>query len=100
MRMIRRKTALMLALLLALSSAALAESDEPIVVRVGRFSYPLRVVQSSLGSALDVAGLLSGQPITDEDRQAGVEAAIEKFVNLGIIECSAWRTSLPARRSS
>lgn len=86
MRMMWRNMALMLVLLLALGSAALAEGDDPIVVRVGQFSYPLSVVQSSLGSALDVASLLSGQPITEEDRQAGVAATIEKFVNLGIIE--------------
>ena len=79
--------ALALALCLALGASALAEAEDPVVVRVGRFSYPLSVVETSLGSALDVASLLSGETVTDEDRQAGVEAVIEKFVNMGLIEC-------------
>jgi hypothetical protein len=76
------------ALCLALCLPAVAEStaDDPVVVRVGEFSYPLSVVQGSLDSALDVASLLSGEEATDADRQAGVQAAIDKFVNLGIIE--------------
>ena len=82
-----------LTLILALSLTALAEpaveapaQDDPVVVRVGQFSYPLSVVQGSLDSALDVASLFSGEAVTDEDRQAGVQVAIDKFVNLGIIE--------------
>ena len=37
-------------------------------------------------TAPDVASLLSGETVNEEDRQAGVQAAIEKFVNLGIVE--------------
>ena len=33
-----------------------AQADDPVVVRVGKISYPLSVVQLSLDSALDVAG--------------------------------------------
>ena len=76
-----------MALALSLCAVAFAESDDPVVVRVGPFSYPLSVVETSLDSALDVASMLSGESVSDEDRQAGVEAVIEKFVNMGLIEC-------------
>ncbi|MBQ3477684.1 MAG: peptidylprolyl isomerase [Clostridia bacterium] len=78
---------LCLCLILALAVPACGETQEedPVVVRVGNVSYPLSMVQSSLDSALDVASLLYGTPI-EEDRQAGIDAAIEKFVNMGLIE--------------
>ena len=88
LRNIMRSLSWFTALCLALCLPAVAEStaDDPVVVRVGQFSYPLSVVQGSLDSAMDVASLLSGEEATDADRQAGVQAAIDKFVNLGIIE--------------
>ena len=88
LRNIMRSLSWFTALCLTLCLPAVAEStaDDPVVVRVGEFSYPLSVVQGSLDSALDVASLLSGEEATDADRQAGVQAAIDKFVNLGIIE--------------
>ena len=77
------------AICLALCLSAMAEpaGDDPVVVRVGQFSYPLSVVQGSLDSAMDLASLLSGEEATDEDRQSSIQAAIDKFVNLGVIEC-------------
>ena len=89
MRRSKRSLFCVLALLLALCLPAYAEAtgDDPIVVRVGQFSYPLSVVQGSLDSALDLASLLSGEEVTDEDRKSGIQAAIDKFVNLGVIEC-------------
>ena len=84
----KRSLFCVLALVLALCLPAHAEAtgDDPVVVRVGQFSYPLSVVQGSLDSALDVASIITGEAVTDEDRQAGVQVAIDKFVNLGIIE--------------
>lgn len=79
---------LILALLLVMVAPAWGESidEDPVVVRVGTISYPLSKVQSALESTLDTAGLMLDMPITDEERQAGIEAAIEKFVNMGLIE--------------
>ncbi len=79
---------LCLALILALAVPACAETQEedPVVVRVGKISYPLSVVQLSLDSALDVAGLLTDTPVEAEDRQASIDAVIDKFVNMGLIE--------------
>ena len=79
---------LILVLMLAMIAPAWGETaaEDPVVVRVGSISYPLSVVQASLDDTLDMAGALLDTPVTDEDRQAGVEAAIEKFVNMGLIE--------------
>lgn len=88
MQMSKRCLVIALALLMALCMPSLAESiqEDPIVVRVGDFSYSLSVVQGSLDSALDVASVITGEAVTDEERKAGVQVAIDKFVNLGIIE--------------
>ena len=93
MRITGKSFFLALALILALSLTALAESvpeapvqDDPVVVRVGDFSYPLSVVQSSLDSALDVAALLTGEEVTDEEWQNSIQGAVDKFVNLGLVE--------------
>ncbi len=88
MLMSKRCLVFALFLLVALCLPSLAESvrDDPVVVRVGDFSYPLSVVQGSLDSALDLASLLSGEEVSDEDRQSGIQAAIDKFVNLGIVQ--------------
>lgn len=43
------------------------------MVRVSQISYPLSVVQGSLDSALDVASTITGEAVTDEERQAGVQ---------------------------
>lgn len=79
---------LILALMLVMIAPAWGETaaEDPVVVRVGSISYSLSVVQASLDDTLDMAGALLDSPVTDEDRQAGVEAAIEKFVNMGLIE--------------
>ena len=93
MRITRKQFVFTLLLILALCLPAWAESaqeepaqEDPIVVRVGEFSYPLSVVQTSLDSALDVASLLTGEEVTDEDRQMGVQTAIDRFVNIGLVE--------------
>lgn len=78
---------LFMALALSLCAVTFAEVDDPVVVRVGDFTYTRSVVQSSLDSALDVGSLFSGEEITDEDRQLGVEGVIEKFIGIGLIEC-------------
>ena len=79
---------LCLCLMLALAVPAWgeAQTDDPVVVRVGQICYPLSIVQSSLDSSLDVASLLTDAAVTDEDRQVGIDAVVEKFVDMGLIE--------------
>ena len=97
------KQCLVLAMLLYLPTLAESIQDDPVVVRVGKFSYPLSLVQGSLDFALDVASFISGEEVTDEDRQSGVQAAIDKFVNLGTVESrlkEKGKTTSPRTRSS
>ena len=79
---------LILALMLVMIAPAGGETaaEDPVVVRVGSISYPLSVVQSSLDDTLDMAGALYEAPIEAQDREAGIAAAIDKFVTMGLIE--------------
>ena len=91
MRVINKSSRLLLLCLYLMLTLAVpawgeAQTDDPVVVRVGQICYPLSIVQSSLDSSLDVASLLADAPVTDEDRQAGIDAVVDKFVNMGLIE--------------
>jgi parvulin-like peptidyl-prolyl isomerase len=91
MRVINKSSRLLLLFLCLMLTLAVpawgeAQTDDPVVVRVGQICYPLSIVQSSLDSSLDVASLLADAPVTDEDRQAGIDAVVDKFVNMGLIE--------------
>ena len=79
---------LTLVLMLVMISPASGEApgEDPVVVRVGSISYPLSVVQSSMEATLDTASAVLNVSVSDEDRQAGVDAAIQKFINMGLIE--------------
>lgn len=74
----------LLALLLA--GAGLAEADDPTVVRVGEFSYPLSVVQGSLDSILELSEILQGDAPSEEEKAARLQSAVDSFVGLGVIE--------------
>jgi parvulin-like peptidyl-prolyl isomerase len=74
-----------LALILSmLGGAALA--DGPVVVRVGDFSYTQSQLQGSLDSMLELSELLRGDAPTDEEKAARLQATIDSFVGLGVIE--------------
>ena len=79
---------LILALMLVMIAPAGGETaaEDPVVVRVGSISYPLSMVQSSLDDTLDMAGALYEAPIEAQDREAGIAAASDKFVTMGLIE--------------
>ena len=79
---------LTLALMLVMIAPASGEApgEDPVVVRVGSVSYPLSVVKSSMEATLDTASAVLNVSVSDEDRQAGVDAAIQKFINMGLIE--------------
>lgn len=78
----KRLAALLLAL--ALVPALAPAEEDPVVVQVGKVSYPLSVVSFSLQSALDLA--MSLGEVTEEDVQAAKEETIERFIGMGIIE--------------
>ena len=75
-------------LILSLCCSALAESaaDDPVVVRIGNFTYTRSQLQDSLDSALTLSEMLRGDMATEAEKTARLEAAIESFIGLGVIE--------------
>jgi len=83
----RRMLCFMLILLLATLCSALAEvADDPVVVRVGDFTYPQSVLQGSLDSMLELSRMLRGDAPTDEEKAARLQGTVDSFVGLGVIE--------------
>ena len=74
-----------LALLLCFAVHALAEADDPTVVRVGEVAYPRSLVQFAYTSSLDVVKAFNGD-ISDEERQALLTNTIERMIGIGVIE--------------
>ena len=75
-------------LVLLLCGSALAESvaDDPVVVRVGDFSYTQSQLQASLDNALEISEMLRGDAPSEEEKAARLETAIESYIDMGIIE--------------
>ena len=75
-------------LVLLLCGSALAESvaDDPVVVRVGDFSYTQSQLQASLDNALEISEMLRGDAPSEEEKAARLETAIESYIGMGIIE--------------
>ena len=78
--------ALILALSITLAFGALAEADDPVVVRVGDFTYTQSQLQRSLDSTLELSEMLQGDAPTDAEKAAQLAAVVESFVSQGVIE--------------
>lgn len=81
----RHRLIILLTLLLCFGVPALAEADDPIVVRVGEVVYPRSVVQFAYTSSLDVVNAFNGD-VSDEERQALLTSTIERMIGIGVIE--------------
>ena len=81
-------TAMFFILVLLLCGSAWAESveDDPVVVRVGDFSYSQSQLQASLDNALEISEMLRGDAPSEEEKAARLETAIESYIGMGIIE--------------
>lgn len=86
MRLWYRILALAVALAFALCGMAMAEAVDPVVVRVGDYSYTQSMLQGSLDSMIELSQMLSGDAPTDEEKAARLQGAIDSFVGLGVIE--------------
>lgn len=62
------------------------QADDPVVVRVGDFSYPLSLVQQSLDSGLKASSTLNGEQLSDEEKAQMAEDVIGNIVGIGLIE--------------
>ena len=76
----------LLALCCVLCGMALAETDDPIAVRVGAFSYPLSLAQQSLDSAIRLNEALGGEEMTGEEKARMAADVIDNLVGIGLIE--------------
>ena len=77
-----------LSLILSLCCPALAESaaEDPVVVRVGDFRYTRSVVQGALDSVLELSEMLRGDAPDRAEKDARLQATVDSFVELGVIE--------------
>ena len=70
---------------IAAGSAARAGDEDPIAVRVGKYSYPKSLLEFSMHAAADQNGML--WEMTDQEtRDAIRDAVVEQFIGIGIIE--------------
>ena len=81
-------TSMIFILILLLCGSAWAESvaDDPVVVRVGDFSYSQSQLQASLDNALEISEMLRGDAPSEEEKAVRLETAIESYIGMGIIE--------------
>jgi len=86
MRVWYRILTLALALVFTLCGLAAAEEDDPVVVRVGDFTYTQSVLQGSLDSMIELSRMLSGDAPSDEEKAARLQGTVDSFVGLGVIE--------------
>lgn len=86
MRLWYRILTLAVALAFALCGMAMAEAVDPVVVRVGDYSYTQSMLQGSLDSMIELSQMLSGDAPTDEEKAARLQGTIDSFVGLGVIE--------------
>ena len=70
--------------LLLCAQTCLAEED-PVVVRVGKVTYPLSVAQFALDPYLDLAEV-NGEELSEEDISALKDQVVDHLVSLGVIE--------------
>ena len=67
-------------MLLATLYPAMAETaDNPVVVRVGDFTYTQSVLQGSLDSMIELSRMLSGDAPIDEERELLNAAALRYY---------------------
>ena len=88
-----RIMAALLTLMIGIGAAAAekTEEEDPVVVRVGVYEYPLSLAKYALSSAQELAGmgiLLSGGSAGDGsgDREKLIESVIDRIVRIGVLE--------------
>ena len=82
----KKMACMLLVLCLIGYSMALAEADDPVVVRVGDFTYTQSQLQGSLDSVLELSELLQGDAPSEAEKQARLQNTVETFVGQGVIE--------------
>ncbi|MBQ8964348.1 MAG: hypothetical protein IJ089_11250 [Clostridia bacterium] len=71
---------------LALCAVALAEADDPVVVRVGDVAFTKSQLRSALDSDITLTQILGQAELTDEERRAQRDDTVNRFIGAGLIE--------------
>lgn len=82
----KKLACMLLIFCLTLCAAALAEAEDPVVVRVGDFSFTKSQLQSAIDTDIELTEIVSRQTLTDEERQAQRDDTIERFIGVGLIQ--------------
>lgn len=82
----KRLICVLLVFCLTLCALALAEAEDPVVVRVGDVTYTQSKLQRSLDSLLELSEMLQGDAPSEAEKAARLQATIDSFVGLGVIE--------------
>ena len=80
-----RLISLALILCLALASFAAAEEADPVVVRVGKVTYPLSVARYSYQSRLDLLAYQGYEP-TAAEKQELIQETLDHMVELALVQ--------------
>lgn len=82
----RRRTGMIAAVLMTLLLVLTARAEDPVVVRVGNFTYPLSLVQGSLDAVIALSESMEGEELSSEDRARLAADTISNFVGIGLVE--------------
>ena len=77
---------IMLLVLVTLCPALAESTDDPVVVRVGDVTFTKGQIQSTVDVDVTVSEMMSQAYLTDEERQAKRDEAIQRCIREGLIE--------------
>ena len=83
----KKLACLLLALWMTMSPFAYAEAEDPVVVRVGDFSFTKSQLQSAINTDIELTAMISQETLTDAEKQAQRDETIERFIGVGLIQC-------------
>ena len=87
LRKMMRIFALIGAVCLATAFPALAEAEDPVVVRVGDVTFTKSQLQSSVETDIRLIETLGQSYMTEEEQRAQRDDTIDRFIGVGLIEC-------------
>lgn len=82
----KRIIAIMMTLCLVMFFSAMAEADDPVVVRVGVVTFTKSQLQSAIQTDVSLTELLAQEYLTDEEMLSQRNDTINRFIGVGLIE--------------
>ena len=87
LRKMMRIFALIGAVCLATALPALAEAEDPVVVRVEDVTFTKSQLQSSVETDIRLIETLGQSYMTEEEQRAQRDDTIDRFIGVSLIEC-------------